>query len=183
MKNKKILVGIFTLLFLISCCVDKKKENFQEVEITETTEVTIIALTQETTTVTTITTTKKLTTTRILTTTTYTKIPSVINLSFSTDKELYHSNEIMKIKVFVNSEDEIKDTLVKVYGIMSGYYRLNIEERRNLNKGLNEINFEYRTPSCTGCAGIRQGNYEITAELIYNDKTIKKETKNIEIRQ
>ncbi|MEM2918764.1 MAG: hypothetical protein QXY62_04625 [Candidatus Altiarchaeota archaeon] len=183
MENKKILAGIFTLLFLISCCIDSKKENLQEVKTTEITELTMVTSTQETTS--TIATTTKLLTTKILTTTTYAKIPfaNLVKISFSTDKEIYHSNEIMKIKVLINAEEEMNNVSVKIYGIMSGYYRLQIEDKKNLKKGLNEINFEYRTPSCTGCAGIRPGSYEVNVELLYDNETIAKETKNVNIKQ
>jgi hypothetical protein len=106
-----------------------------------------------------------------------------LKISLSTDKELYHSNELMNITVEVNSPEELKNARIRVYGIYSGRYRLNEEKEVDLEIGKNNISFLYKTPRCYGCAGISPGVYEINAELEYDGEIKINETKSVEIRQ
>jgi hypothetical protein len=104
-------------------------------------------------------------------------------VNFSTDKQLYHSREKMKINAILLSEGEMENVRVKVFGIKRGNsYKLSQEKVVNLTKGKNEIEFSYVTPSCYGCAGIKPGKYDLTLEVFYKDKLILNSTCKIEIQ-
>ncbi|MCW1296941.1 MAG: hypothetical protein OH319_04640 [Candidatus Parvarchaeota archaeon] len=107
-----------------------------------------------------------------------------INLNISTDKEVYYSNELMNIKIEIMTEKEIKDVYMMTYGIVDnfGRYRLNDTRLLNISAGKNLITFEYRTPSCYGCAGISPGNYTLVAVMMNGNDTIANATCEIEIR-
>ena len=106
-----------------------------------------------------------------------------LTVNMSTDKELYHSNEAMKIIVGIQSSDDLKEAQLRTYGIYAARYRMDQNKIINLTKGDNEIIIDYTTPKCTGCAGIAPGTYQIFAELGYEGIIIGNSTKNIEIRQ
>ncbi len=104
-------------------------------------------------------------------------------ISLSTDKETYHSNEHMDIAVTIDSPAILRGVGVRVYGIKARTDRLDKTEKINLTIGVNTITFSYKTPRCTGCAGIRPGTYQINVDLIYNNDFIARATKNVDIRQ
>ena len=86
-------------------------------------------------------------------------------ISFTTDKELYHSNEPMNITLEISSSNKIDNVTVKVFGIKDrrNNHRINSLEIVNLNSGINTFTYSYTTPSCYGCAGISTGEHDITA--------------------
>ncbi|HHQ45233.1 MAG TPA: hypothetical protein ENN13_03745 [Candidatus Altiarchaeales archaeon] len=84
--------------------------------------------------------------------------------SFSSDKFLYRSKEIIVLNVEVQSKEEFEGVLW-VHGIYSRRDRINRRESVGVIDGFNSFTIEERLPSCTGCSGIRPGNYTITAEL------------------
>ena len=104
-------------------------------------------------------------------------------LELSTDKEIYHSNELMNITLVINSSNDIEDVTLRVYGINARYYRLDETRRINMETGTNTVEFTYKTPRCYGCAGIIPGTYQINADLTYNNETIANITKDIGIEQ
>lgn len=164
MERYLTLILVFVVLligFLISGCVQEKTET--------------------TTTTTTSSTTSSTTTSSTSTTTV---MPDQeVEISLSTDKETYHSNEHMDIAVTIDSPAIFRDVGVRVYGIKAGSYRLDKTEKMNLSIGVNTLTFSYKTPRCTGCAGIRPGNYQINVDLIYTNDFIARATKNVEIKQ
>lgn len=99
------------------------------------------------------------------------------------NREIFHSNELMNITVLIQSSTDLENAYLRVYGIKSRTYRLEKTQTINLSEGLNAITVPYRTPRCTGCAGISPGGYEITADLIYENKTISSSTITVQIRQ
>lgn len=102
--------------------------------------------------------------------------------SLSTDKELYHSDEMMNITFSIDSE--IKNNItVRIYGIYASRNRLDMKKDVQLIPGDNEIIFNYMTPKCTGCLGINPGTYEINAEFYKDGKTVGSVKKDIEVRQ
>ncbi len=158
---KEYLVFILVLVVVSCGCVQEKTET--------------------TTTTSTSSTTSSTTTSSTSTTTV---IPNQeVEISLSTDKETYHSNEHMDIAVTIDSPAILRDVGVRVYGIKAGSYRLDKTKKVNLTAGINTITFSYKTPRCTGCAGIRPGNYPINVDLIYGNDFIARATKNVDIRQ
>jgi hypothetical protein len=103
-------------------------------------------------------------------------------ISLSTDKPLYHSNEVMKIDVGVVSMNQMNVQL-KVYGIYASRNRLDNVQDVNIIAGENKFSVDYTAPSCNTCSGIKAGNYSITAELVSGNKSLAKVVKNVEIQQ
>lgn len=106
-----------------------------------------------------------------------------LNMNLNTDKELYHSNELMKIKLDFRSTADMGTAAVNVYGIYAGRNRMDLSGNVNIINGDNEVYFEFATPSCNSCSGISPGNYTITAEIVKDDVVIAKKAKIIEIQQ
>ncbi|MBN2422059.1 hypothetical protein JXB41_02435 [Candidatus Woesearchaeota archaeon] len=112
--------------------------------------------------------------------------PLEVNIiDLNADKELYHSNELMKINVLIESNQDINGVNLKVYGIYSkNSYRLSYSEKINLTKGNeNLVEVHYTTPRCNTCSGISEGIYDIMAELDFNEEKLAEKTISVEIRQ
>ena len=92
-------------------------------------------------------------------------------LSFTTDKELYHSNEPMNMSLVISASNNMNNVTVNVFGIKdrSSNYRINRLETVNLTNGINIFTYSYTTPSCYGCAGIDAGVHDITAIVSYQE--------------
>jgi hypothetical protein len=105
------------------------------------------------------------------------------NIELATDKELYHSNEMMNINVDISADKEEENITVKVYGIYASRNRLDLTKNTALSQGDNNIAFEYKTPSCNTCSGIKAGRYQITADILKDGSKIASVSKNIDIEQ
>ena len=88
----------------------------------------------------------------------------------------------MEITVKINSQKRL-DVNVNVYGIFAGYYRLNQTQAVVLNPGANVVSFSYPSPACNKCAGVAEGSYVISAEVLYNDVVVARDNKNVELKQ
>ncbi len=88
-------------------------------------------------------------------------------LSVSTDKDLYHSNEVMKISIDITSSGTLDNTLVRIEGIEDRYgnLRLTREIAANLSPGTNQFSEDFRLPSCSHCAGLDAGTYFVNVTL------------------
>ncbi|MBD3248905.1 hypothetical protein GF336_02560 [Candidatus Woesearchaeota archaeon] len=109
--------------------------------------------------------------------------PDISSITLSTDKNLYHSDELMNITASIQSNIESENLILRIYGIYSGRNRLDSSKTINLKKGMNMESIQYKTPRCTGCAGIRPGTYQINAQLKYNNTLIANASKDIDIAQ
>ena len=110
-------------------------------------------------------------------------IASIDSVSLSLDKDLYHSGEIIHMGATINSEVALENVSIRFYGIEASRYRLDITEITDLKLGENTVVFDYKAPSCYGCAGIRPGTYQISADVIYDEEVLSTSTVDIEIRQ
>ncbi|MBD3204537.1 hypothetical protein GF327_09680 [Candidatus Woesearchaeota archaeon] len=110
--------------------------------------------------------------------------PLVVRMNLNTDKSLYHSNELMNISVSMDSNKNIPNVTLNVKGIYSkNRYRLDKVQMINLFKGNNVVVVEYKTPKCNTCSGIRQGVYEIIAELSVDSVLVANNSAKIKIKQ
>lgn len=174
--NKLMVLFVLVVGVLISGCVQKGIES-------TTTSVTSSNTLQATSTTTSSTTTSS-TTTSSTTSTTTTVISNLeMEIILSTDKETYHSNELMNITATINSSDEVRGVDIRVYGINAGFHRLDKTGGINLDQGVNTRTFTYKTPRCYGCAGISPGTYRINAELVYNGEIIASSTIEVGIEK
>ena len=99
-----------------------------------------------------------------------------VNLSVSTDKNEYGSNEEAIITVIASASEGIEKVTVKVWGI-TPYSKNYIENEKtiDLEKGENTIEFVETTPYCTaGCGGVYPGPYNLYASVEYYGKEIAK---------
>ncbi|MEA3255524.1 MAG: hypothetical protein U9Q22_06785 [Candidatus Altiarchaeota archaeon] len=173
--NKLMVLFVLMVGILISGCVQKETES----TTTSSTSSTTLQATSTTTSSTSSTTLQATTTSTTSTTTVISNLEMGIILS--TDKETYHSNELMNITATINSSDEVRGVDIRVYGINAGFHRLNKTGGMNLDQGVNTRTVTYRTPRCYGCAGITPGTYMINADLVYNDKVVASSTIDVEI--
>ncbi len=108
---------------------------------------------------------------------------SAYGMQLSTDKNVYHSNEIMNITIDIQSNTDTKNMTLRIYGIYSGKNRLERTKTITLKKGANTESITYKTPRCTGCAGIRPGTYKVNAQLKYNNTLLVNTSNDIDIAQ
>jgi len=100
--------------------------------------------------------------------------PDSVNplLVLITDKEIYHSNETLKIHIDFNATQEGK-TQITVAGIRNEFGRALINGSRDeiLKKGQNVFEFEFMTPSCEQCSALSPGVYAINATVTTGGRT------------
>ncbi|MCZ7394119.1 MAG: cytochrome c biogenesis protein CcdA [Candidatus Methanoperedens sp.] len=92
-------------------------------------------------------------------------------LSIFTEKDVYHSNETLKVQLDFNSSDDGKGQ-IQVSGINNAFGRASISETRDasIRKGSNRFDFEFKTPSCEECSAIAPGVYSINATVNFGGK-------------
>lgn len=105
--------------------------------------------------------------------------------SVTTDKDLYHSKEIMNVTVLANSQGDMSNTTLKLHGIQDrhGDYQLDKEIPVNLSPGLNTLVYNHQLPSCSSCSGLSAGTYQIEVELIHNGIIVSNMTHPIQLEQ
>ncbi len=103
---------------------------------------------------------------------------NVVDISFEND--VYHSSEMMRFNVTVNSDAHMGDVTVSVTGI-SG--KMDIEKTVNLSEGNNIISFEFGLPRCNVCGGISAGTHMIDAMVYYSGELVAEDSASVEIRQ
>ena len=108
---------------------------------------------------------------------------SIKEVGLETDKDLYHSGEVMHISAYIDSPAAFKDVKVRFYGIYSGRYRLDTTKIVDFVSGKNTVSIDYNAPRCYGCAGIKPGTYQINVDVIYGNQTLGTSSVDIEIRQ
>jgi hypothetical protein len=86
----------------------------------------------------------------------------------STDRELYHSAEVMNVTAVVYSDGNAENVVVTATGING---RMNIVKEINLTEGENNVGFTYTLPRCNVCGGISPGTYEIGCTVEYGNGT------------
>ena len=99
--------------------------------------------------------------------------------NISTDKDVYHSSEIMTLNVTLYSNANLEDVITKVTGINDRF----IQDRiLDIKKGENEMIFSYQLPRCNVCGGIAAGDYPLYCEINYSGVTVS-DSITINIRQ
>lgn len=79
--------------------------------------------------------------------------------SVKTDKDIYHSAEVMKIMAVVNAQEAVPGAVVTATGVNG---KMSLSQTLDLSAGGNEVQFQYQLPRCNVCGGIREGNYTCT---------------------
>jgi hypothetical protein len=88
-------------------------------------------------------------------------------VSVSTDKPLYHSNEVMKITVDIKSTGAISNTTLLFTGIENLYGDNILTDMIsvNLSPGTNTILHNHQLPTCSHCSGLDPGDYQFNVTL------------------
>jgi hypothetical protein len=105
-----------------------------------------------------------------------------VKADLSLSKPVYKSGERMDITVKINSPRRM-DAKVNIYGVFAKYYHMNKTQSVVLEPGPNTVSFTYTTPPCNKCAGIAEGLYVISTEVLYNDDVVARDNKNVELKQ
>jgi hypothetical protein len=105
--------------------------------------------------------------------------------SVTTDRDLYHSNDVMMMKILVNSTGFTTDTTLKIEGITDTYgqTRLSHIMRANLTPGPNVFLYDYHLPTCSKCSGLDPGNYPLNITLDKNGTIISNMTITVHLEQ
>ena len=106
-----------------------------------------------------------------------------LSAAIETDKETYHSSEMMSINITLSSNTDIENASVRIYGIEASGNRIDISKQTNIKQGKNTVNFEYTTPKCNTCSGIKPGTYQLNTEVMQKGEIIAKTSKDINIQQ
>jgi hypothetical protein len=87
--------------------------------------------------------------------------------SFQTDKNLYHSKELMKLQIGISSGAYIENVTVHLWGITDRYGDTHMNKDFNLalSPGTTTIAYEYLLPNCSKCSGIDPGDYPINVKV------------------
>ncbi|NYT07994.1 MAG: hypothetical protein GKC05_07065 [Methanomicrobiales archaeon] len=106
-------------------------------------------------------------------------------LSVSTDKDLYHSNEVMKISIDITASGTLNNTLLKIEGIEDRYgnLRLTREIAANLSPGTNQFSEDFRLPSCSHCAGLDAGSYFVNVTIEKDGMVMDSASRQVQIEQ
>lgn len=105
--------------------------------------------------------------------------------SVTTDKDLYHSKEVMNITVLANAQGDMSNTTLKIRGLQDrhGDFQLEKEIPVNLSSGLNILAYDHQLPSCSSCSGLSEGTYQIEIELIHDGTIISNMSHSIQLKQ
>ena len=105
------------------------------------------------------------------------------SMTLKTDKEVYYSADIIHITSKIMSPINTDNASIRFYGIYTNRYRLDQTFPINLTKGKNTITLDYTSPKCNVCGGIREGTYQISVDIIYNNEVYLNESVDVEIKQ
>jgi len=106
-------------------------------------------------------------------------------VNVSTDKGLYHSNEVMVINVTISSPGSLTNASLKFDGLRDNYGRERISHDipADLKPGETNITYIYNLPPCSICAGFSPGNYSFNVSLIQGTTVLSNMTHFIRIEQ
>jgi hypothetical protein len=112
-------------------------------------------------------------------------VDSVEIENVTTEKDTYHSGEIMNITVVLKSATDVSGVYTNVSGITNKHGRnlLYKETTTNLTRGLNNVTFTYQMPGCSSCTGISEGTYHFNASVVYGNVTVANLTYGVVLKQ
>jgi hypothetical protein len=105
--------------------------------------------------------------------------------SVTTDKDLYHSHEVMMITVSLSSQGSMGNATLRLLGLQDedGHFQLNKDLPVTLSMGPNTLVYEHELPHCSSCSGLLAGTYTIDASLIHNGIVVSNMTRSFQLEQ
>lgn len=118
-------------------------------------------------------------------------VPGCINpagasvTSVTTDKDLYHSHDVMKITISLTTEGNMGNATLRLRGIQDdeGHFQLNQNIPVTLPGGPITQVYEHQLPHCSSCSGLLEGTYTIDASLLQNGNLISNMTHTFQLQQ
>ncbi|HOT02775.1 MAG TPA: hypothetical protein PK069_01175 [Methanolinea sp.] len=106
-------------------------------------------------------------------------------VSVSTDKDLYHSKDTMKITVSFESNGEIGNATLHLRGIEDrhGDAHLHKSIPVHISKGMHIEVYDHTLPACSSCSGLNAGNYTINATLVQDGVQVSSMTHSFRLEQ
>lgn len=106
-------------------------------------------------------------------------------LSVTTDSDLYHSNNVMKITVAVTSSGTISNAALNFTGITDRYGDDKMVHVMpvNLSPGTNTLTYDHQLPSCSHCSGLDPGTYSFNVTLERDGMMMDQANHSIRIEQ
>ena len=95
-------------------------------------------------------------------------------ISMTTDRSAYFERETMVVNISVIVPTDMNVTL-DISGIKSSRGNYVLSEQREVNLRAfqpKNVSASYTLPSCSACAGISPGNYNISARLLQGNKAL-----------
>jgi asparagine N-glycosylation enzyme membrane subunit Stt3 len=105
--------------------------------------------------------------------------------SVSTDKDLYHSNEVMKIVISLQSPGEGQNATVVIKGIEDRNGKMRLEHTLAVpaSPGPAVLIYDYNLPSCSHCAGLDEGTYQFDVAIVKDGAVLSNKTHSVQIAQ
>jgi hypothetical protein len=105
--------------------------------------------------------------------------------SVSTDKDLYHSNEVMKIVISLRSPGEGQNATVAIQGIEDRNGKMRLEHTLPVpsSPGPAIVIYDYNLPSCSHCAGLDEGTYQFDVAIMKDGSVLSNKTHSVQIAQ
>ena len=106
-------------------------------------------------------------------------------VSVSTDKDVYHSRDTMKITVSFESDGEIGNATLHLRGIEDrhGDAQLHKSIPIHFPKGMHTEAYDHTLPACSSCSGLNAGNYTINATLVQDGVVVSSMTHSFRLEQ
>jgi uncharacterized protein (DUF58 family) len=103
----------------------------------------------------------------------------------TTDKDRYHSNEVMNITISVHADRTMDNTTLSIEGIQDRFGRMRLSKTlpASLSAGPANITYDFRLPSCSSCAGLLPGTYEINVTLFRNGAVLSNMTQSVKLEK
>lgn len=94
-------------------------------------------------------------------------------LSISTEKDIYYSNETLRVHVDYYSGTD-GNAKLEISGIKNDFGRALVNKAQDIAfiKGINGYDLEFKTPSCEECSGLSPGEYFVNATVTEGEKTL-----------
>lgn len=105
------------------------------------------------------------------------------SISLSTDRGTYFERETLTLNASIAAPVDMNATL-NVFGIKSTRGNYAISEQREISLAAGKtrtLSLAYTLPSCSSCAGIVPGAYNITAQVLYNGSVISESNVTVNI--
>jgi hypothetical protein len=106
-------------------------------------------------------------------------------LQVTTDRDVYHSRDIMKITVVADIAPPADNMTLKIEGIRDTHGKLRLRHSVPVNTTGSSVILldDFELPPCSSCAGLPAGDYPFNVTLIRDDSTLSATNHTVRIEQ